>query len=144
MQIRQSKITTNAGLSGILRSPIARFNCTTKIYSFSCEPNCRSIQHSSWPYKSYCMALRPIQKGEELTISYVNTLMPTFMRRQKLAENWYFDCICQRYSNLFKLFRIDDGLFYLVTLSSVNHMTLHACLLVYSEEAAHFVDVNVP
>ena len=65
-------------------------------FYFSCVPNCRIIQHHEQPYKSYCMAAKRIMKGEELTITYTNLLMPTFMRRQKLKENWYFDCACQR------------------------------------------------
>ena len=64
---------------------------------FSCVPNCRVVQLQAKPNQSYCLALNPIQSGEELRISYVNLLMPTYMRRRHLAENWYFDCICERY-----------------------------------------------
>ena len=70
--------------------------CAILAFYFSCVPNCRIIQHHETPYKSYCMAAKRIMKGEELTITYTNLLMPTFMRRQKLKENWYFDCACQR------------------------------------------------
>ena len=68
-----------------------------KLFFFSCVPNCRVVQLQAKPNQSYCLALNPIQSGEELRISYVNLLMPTYMRRRHLAENWYFDCICERY-----------------------------------------------
>ena len=69
---------------------------------FSCVPNCRVVQLQAKPNQSYCLALNPIKSGEELRISYVNLLMPTYMRRRHLAENWYFDCICERYFWIWK------------------------------------------
>ena len=77
---------------------------------FSCVPNCRIIQHHEKPYQSYCMAAKRIVQGEELTITYTNLLMPTFMRRQKLKENWYFDCACIRLVFFLTLFSFDSNL----------------------------------
>ena len=56
------------------------------------------------------MAAKRIVQGEELTITYTNLLMPTFMRRQKLKENWYFDCACIRLVFFLTLFTFDSNL----------------------------------
>jgi len=90
-EVNNCEIFNQDGLSGIRGLfPI------TSLMSHSCVPNCRVVQLQAKPNQSYCLALNPIQSGEELRISYVNLLMPTYMRRRHLAENWYFDCICER------------------------------------------------
>ena len=68
----------------------------SNLFFFSCSPNCRMIMDKIYPFKAVGKASRKIHKGEELTITYMNLLMPTFMRRRKIRENWYFDCICSR------------------------------------------------
>ena len=83
--------------SGLVTMPLFLLDDLLKCFYFSCVPNCRVVQLQSKPNQSYCLALNPIKSGEELRISYVNLLMPTYMRRRHLAENWYFDCICERY-----------------------------------------------
>merc|ERR1719483_107549 len=91
-EVNNCEIFNQDGLSGIRGLfPI------TSLMSHSCVPNCRVVQLQAKPNQSYCLALNPIKSGEELRISYVNLLMPTYMRRRHLAENWYFDCICERY-----------------------------------------------
>merc|ERR1719483_367214 len=90
-EVNNCEIFNQDGLSGIRGLfPI------TSLMSHSCVPNCRVVQLQAKPNQSYCLALNPIKSGEELRISYVNLLMPTYMRRRHLAENWYFDCICER------------------------------------------------
>lgn len=41
-------------------------------------------------------ALRPIQKGEELTISYFDTGAECPDRKYVCGEKWYFECRCKR------------------------------------------------
>ena len=55
------------------------------------------VVQKNYPFRGIGKASRNIQKGEEITITYMNLLMPTFMRRKKIRENWYFDCFCIRY-----------------------------------------------
>lgn len=38
----------------------------------------------------------PIQKGDELTITYTNLLRGAAERRARLQHQWYFTCACQR------------------------------------------------
>ena len=41
-------------------------------------------------------ALKPISKGEEITISYIDASLPTPMRRSELEARYHFTCICSR------------------------------------------------
>ncbi|KAI8876288.1 hypothetical protein K501DRAFT_288966 [Backusella circina FSU 941] len=41
-------------------------------------------------------ALRDIQSGSALTISYIDSALPVASRRQRLLEDYYFNCFCDR------------------------------------------------
>ncbi|KAF7731586.1 SET and MYND domain-containing protein 5 [Apophysomyces ossiformis] len=41
-------------------------------------------------------SLRPIRPGEPLTISYIDSSLPVGARRQRLLEDYYFECQCGR------------------------------------------------
>ena len=69
---------------------------TTILYLISCAPNCRMLIQKTYPFKAVCKANRKILQGQEFTITYMNLLMPTFVRRKGLRENWYFECVCER------------------------------------------------
>lgn len=40
--------------------------------------------------------IRAVQKGDPLTISYIDTSLPVAARRQRLRDDYYFDCECDR------------------------------------------------
>ena len=66
---------------------------TLAILNHSCVPNTAVI------YSGLRLDLRPIQKigkGEELTISYIDTLDFTSYRKRELTQRYYFDCTCRR------------------------------------------------
>ncbi|KAB8233323.1 S-adenosylmethionine-dependent methyltransferase [Aspergillus alliaceus] len=44
----------------------------------------------------YIKAIRPIQKGEQIFISYIDTTNPVHIRRNQLRERFYFDCECPK------------------------------------------------
>jgi SET and MYND domain-containing protein len=41
-------------------------------------------------------ALKPIEKDEQICISYIDTTDPCFRRQEQLKENWYFTCRCTK------------------------------------------------
>ena len=63
-------------------------------FNHSCDPNA----HQS--FDSFgCVTVdtvRRVEKGEELTIPYVDTRLPREERRAKLRKNFAFDCACAR------------------------------------------------
>jgi hypothetical protein len=48
-------------------------------------------------------AIRDIQSGSALTISYIDSALPVASRRQKLLEDYYFNCLCDRCKKELKL-----------------------------------------
>lgn len=42
------------------------------------------------------MTLVPVQKGEELTTTYIDTLKVTLERRRHLQQTKFFECDCER------------------------------------------------
>eukprot|EP01102_Stenamoeba_stenopodia_P004764 TRINITY_DN1511_c0_g1_i1.p1 TRINITY_DN1511_c0_g1~~TRINITY_DN1511_c0_g1_i1.p1 ORF type:complete len:466 (-),score=157.01 TRINITY_DN1511_c0_g1_i1:1058-2407(-) len=59
-----------------------------------CNPNV-NLKRYSTSLLEFCAA-RPIKKGEEITISYVDTSEELDVRRQKLRSTYLFLCRCQR------------------------------------------------
>ena len=57
----------------------------------SCEPNCVSSYDGA---EVFLIALRDIQAGEEILVSYTDTSKPRNIRKRYLQENLYFDCLC--------------------------------------------------
>ncbi|XP_063162190.1 histone-lysine N-methyltransferase SMYD3 isoform X4 [Candoia aspera] len=57
----------------------------------SCDPNCVVIFEGP---QLHLRSIREIQLGEELTISYTETVMPTPERRQNLKRQYCFECDC--------------------------------------------------
>ena len=67
------------------------FNTGSKI-KHCCRPN---VKHSG---NGELRALRRIDAGEELTVSYLDDdmlMLPTAMRKQKLQTTWLFQCECE-------------------------------------------------
>lgn len=63
----------------------------------SCEPNCASpVAGPSGDCKLLLVAKRDIQKGEEITFSYVDESLPTHERKKMLLVHYHFDCNCPR------------------------------------------------
>ncbi|XP_042301820.1 histone-lysine N-methyltransferase SMYD3 isoform X2 [Sceloporus undulatus] len=57
----------------------------------SCDPNCAIVFEGP---QLHLRSIREIQKGEELTISYVETIMPTPERQNQLRRQYCFECDC--------------------------------------------------
>ena len=67
-------------------------------FSHSCKPNCYWFSSEDGS-KRIVRAISSIQKGQELTISYIGEdeqLLPTYSRRKILRESKYFNCECER------------------------------------------------
>jgi len=79
------------------------------LLNHSCNPNCILRYELSAPYDGnsnkyhspilQIVACKDIQKGEELTHSYVDLALPTSERRSRLRLAHGFDCNCTRCSN---------------------------------------------
>ena len=64
------------------------------LLNHSCEPNC--IQRFDSQANIVIRAVCDIPAGTELTISYIDTGMPTWHRQQELLKSCYFNCTCSR------------------------------------------------
>ncbi|XP_029449811.1 histone-lysine N-methyltransferase SMYD3 [Rhinatrema bivittatum] len=63
------------------------------LLNHSCDPNCVIV------FEGRCLLLRTIreiQLGEELTISYIDVMMPTADRQIQLKRQYCFECTCNR------------------------------------------------
>ena len=47
----------------------------------------------------YVRARALIPLGEEISVQYLSALYGNFKRRQKIKDEWYFDCTCRRCSD---------------------------------------------
>ncbi|EOA98398.1 SET and MYND domain-containing protein 3, partial [Anas platyrhynchos] len=61
------------------------------LLNHSCDPNCVIIFEG---YQLLLRSVREIQIGEELTISYIESLMPTSERQKQLMRQYCFECDC--------------------------------------------------
>lgn len=61
----------------------------------SCSPNCLALYQGT---RQIIRTIRPVSKGEEFTISYVDISMPAPLRIKELREGYYFTCKCSRCS----------------------------------------------
>ena len=61
----------------------------------SCMANCR--YHISCNNEAITVrAMRPIMKGEEITISYIGVTLGNIIRRKSFNRHWRFKCNCKR------------------------------------------------
>lgn len=77
----------------------AHFSTLTKM-NHSCSPNTAVLYKTrGWgknhPLVAYCIALRDIEEGEELTISYIEN-SASFDERQAALANYGFSCACSK------------------------------------------------
>ena len=63
------------------------------LFNHSCLPNCVRVQSG---INIRIQALRPIARGEELCISYIDLEGNTSDRRELLRKHYLFDCVCVR------------------------------------------------
>jgi hypothetical protein len=63
------------------------------LISHDCTPNCCFVTIG---HTIHVRSIRNIQKSEELTISYVDLVPPTHLRRKALLQSKYFVCECSR------------------------------------------------
>ncbi|XP_036398732.1 histone-lysine N-methyltransferase SMYD3 [Megalops cyprinoides] len=63
------------------------------LLNHDCRPNCVMLFEGRI---LHLRAIRDIQPNEELTISYIDTLMPSSERRKRLQEQYHFLCQCQQ------------------------------------------------
>ena len=83
------------------------FNLTTALYDrigLYLHPYAALINHSC-DFNStvgfdgeelFIKAIRPIKKGEQIFISYIDTTTPKTVRCKELSERYYFDCKCSK------------------------------------------------
>lgn len=63
------------------------------LMNHSCEPNALTIFEGS---ELRVRSLRPIQAGEELMQCYTDVTCDVLMRRERLKEQFFFDCACKQ------------------------------------------------
>eukprot|EP00743_Colponemidia_sp_Colp-15_P008046 GILK01008719.1.p1 GENE.GILK01008719.1~~GILK01008719.1.p1 ORF type:complete len:502 (-),score=77.64 GILK01008719.1:206-1711(-) len=63
------------------------------LFNHSCESNCVNMFEGR---NQVVRTLRPILKGEELCVSYIELAAPTVVRKKELKESYFFDCRCNR------------------------------------------------
>ncbi|XP_069489372.1 histone-lysine N-methyltransferase SMYD3-like isoform X2 [Ambystoma mexicanum] len=63
------------------------------LLNHSCQPNCTGIFMGR---HFHLRAIRTIQTGEELTITYTECLMCTVERQKSLRRKYFFECDCHR------------------------------------------------
>ncbi|XP_019382259.1 PREDICTED: histone-lysine N-methyltransferase SMYD3 [Gavialis gangeticus] len=61
------------------------------LLNHSCDPNCVIVFEG---YQLLLRSVREIQIGEELTISYIESLMPSNERQKQLKRQYCFECDC--------------------------------------------------
>ncbi|XP_074899254.1 histone-lysine N-methyltransferase SMYD3 isoform X2 [Buteo buteo] len=61
------------------------------LLNHSCDPNCVIVFEG---YQLLLRSVREIQIGEELTISYIESLMTTSERQKQLMRQYCFECDC--------------------------------------------------
>ncbi|XP_059572114.1 histone-lysine N-methyltransferase SMYD3 isoform X1 [Alligator mississippiensis] len=61
------------------------------LLNHSCDPNCVIVFEG---YQLLLHSVREIQIGEELTISYIESLMPSNERQKQLKRQYCFECDC--------------------------------------------------
>ncbi|PKU48044.1 hypothetical protein llap_1675 [Limosa lapponica baueri] len=61
------------------------------LLNHSCDPNCVIVFEG---YQLLLRSVREIQIGEELTISYIESLVPTSERQKQLMRQYCFECDC--------------------------------------------------
>ncbi|KAF4778141.1 hypothetical protein HER10_EVM0000420 [Colletotrichum scovillei] len=66
-------------------------------YNHDCRPNVAFYIDDS-DMRHYTHAIKDIQPGEELTISYVDSLSSRAVRQDRAQRNWGFGCTCQQCS----------------------------------------------
>lgn len=75
----------------------------SSLMNHSCDPNCIILYIGT---KQVIRTIKPLQKGEELQISYIDSGLPTPLRLQELRENYFFECDCSRCANFVKYERL--------------------------------------
>ncbi|EPY27538.1 SET and MYND domain-containing protein [Angomonas deanei] len=64
------------------------------LFNHSCDPNLQVSYSYTNDETLHVTALRDINKGEELCISYIEETMPYLTRQQHLYEHYFFECGC--------------------------------------------------
>lgn len=81
---------------------------TQSYFNHSCSPN---LIHYRYQNKSICITSRPIEKGEQLFISYLALDHVTEFRQNHLYENYGFRCKCERCEPCFRSIASDKRKF---------------------------------
>lgn len=63
------------------------------LMNHSCCPNARVRVIGDF---MFVHTVRPVAKGEEVLVSYVDACLPARERARRLADGWGFDCACER------------------------------------------------
>ncbi|KAK8805595.1 hypothetical protein WA158_002251 [Blastocystis sp. Blastoise] len=80
-------LTDDLNITGIGIYPVA------SLFNHSCIPNCAV----TFDHNMICIrAMKTIQKGEELTISYIDEHQPLYQRQKMLLHDYHFKCTCER------------------------------------------------
>ncbi|KAF8526583.1 hypothetical protein BU17DRAFT_40361 [Hysterangium stoloniferum] len=111
-----SRFTTNTfALTCPTLSPLG--TCVSPIaalFNHSCDPNAvivfprptakrtasSSIPNAALEPRLHVIALKDIERGQEVLTSYIDTTVPTAQRQRTLKESYNFSCICTLCSNI--------------------------------------------
>ncbi|KAI0171518.1 hypothetical protein BJ166DRAFT_518980 [Pestalotiopsis sp. NC0098] len=74
--------------------------------------DCRPNAHYYWDPETFTQnvfAVRPILAGEEITITYVELLLPRDQRLERLEETWHFPCACTACTQVDRIVEASDA-----------------------------------
>lgn len=85
-------VNVNNGFENHATTSISVLIC---LLNHSCAPNLHNYAIGS---RKFCIAIRPVKKGEQLFISYLggHSNQPTEKRQCQLKKSWNFECKCDR------------------------------------------------
>ena len=107
-------LATNSFNAQIVRDPSDEGRSASALFvepsymNHDCRPNLHYHFNSATLTQSI-HAVRTIYPGEELTISYIQLLMPYNIRHQRLHDNWGFDCSCRACTEVPRVRIISDA-----------------------------------
>uniref|UniRef100_A0A670ZAE6 SET and MYND domain containing 3 n=1 Tax=Pseudonaja textilis TaxID=8673 RepID=A0A670ZAE6_PSETE len=119
------------------------FFISMSLLNNSCDPNCVVIFEGP---QLHLRSIREMQLGEELTISYTETVMPTPERQQNLKRQYCFECDCIMCSTPSKVSQLNlsfDQVIWVNTCAEKWEQVLLSCQTLLKSNTSRLPDTNI-
>ena len=90
--VNTNSISMGVDMLGVSSATGGIFPLMTRI-NHACKPNARYVWREDLG-KELLFAIRPISKGDEITVTYIARYASRQKRQQELKQRWRFDCAC--------------------------------------------------